>query len=93
MEPQYRKRKVRPAKLAPGEESTRIPITVKGQRYVSVTGRHSQQTHRRAAERALAAGFTTEKEERAHARTAVIDGIATASADMAKNKEQSKQKK
>lgn len=45
--------------------------TVRGQKYVSPEGRHSQQTHRRAEERATANGHTTEKEQHAHDRNAV----------------------
>lgn len=45
--------------------------TVKGQRHVAPAGRHSQQTHRRAQERAAAAGNATEKEQHAHDRSAV----------------------
>ncbi len=37
-------------------------ITVKGQRYSAPSGRHSQQTHRLAEERALAQGNANEKE-------------------------------
>ncbi len=45
--------------------------TTKGQKYVSPLGRHSQQTHRRAEERATADGHTSEKEQHAHDRAAV----------------------
>ena len=45
--------------------------TVRGQKYVSPLGRHSQQTHRRAEARAAADGHTTEKEQHAHDRTVV----------------------
>ncbi len=40
-----------------------VAKTVKGQRHVSPVGRHSQQTHKRARQRAAAEGFTTEKEQ------------------------------
>jgi len=50
--------------------------TVKGQKYVSPLGRHSRQTHRRAEERATAAGFTTEKEQHADDRAAVETEIS-----------------
>ena len=55
------------------------PKTIKGQKYVSPLGRHSQQTHRRAEERATASGFTTEKEQHADDRSTVeaeIDRVA-----------------
>ncbi|HLK59732.1 MAG TPA: hypothetical protein VKU00_24435 [Chthonomonadaceae bacterium] len=48
-----------------------IPIVTKGQKYVAPSGRHSQQTHRRAEERATALGHTTEKELHAHDRGVV----------------------
>ena len=47
------------------------PVTTRGQKYVSPEGRHSQQTHRRAEERATADGHTTEKEQHDHDRSAV----------------------
>lgn len=47
------------------------PITTKGQKYVSPPGRHSQQTHRLAEERAAAQGHATEKEQHAHDRSLV----------------------
>lgn len=46
-------------------------VSTRGQKYVSPEGRHSQQTHRRAEERAAADGHTTEKEQHAHDRSAV----------------------
>ena len=52
-----------------------VPITVRGQRYVPVAGRHSQQTHRIAEERATANGHATEEEQHAHDRTAVTTEI------------------
>ena len=58
--------------------------TVRGQRYVSPEGRHSQQTHRRAEERAAAGGHADEKAQHAHDRAAVeaeIDRIATQKAN------------
>jgi len=52
-----------------------VPVLKKGQKYVSPEGRHSQQTHRRAEERAAAGGHTTEKEQHAHDRNVVVTEI------------------
>ena len=49
-----------------------VPKTTKGQRYMAPVGRHSQQTHRRALERAAAAGHATEKEQHDHDRSVVL---------------------
>lgn len=49
----------------------RIPVLTKGQKYVAPTGRHSQQTHRRAEERAAMQGHSTEKEQHVHDRGVV----------------------
>ena len=57
---------------SPREADARIPITVKGQKYVSPAGRHSQQTHRMAEERATATGNSSEKEQHAHDRSAFV---------------------
>ncbi len=44
------------------------PITTRGQKYVAPAGRHSQQTHRLAQDRAAAGGHESEKELHAHDR-------------------------
>ena len=51
----------------PGQDVTNavakvVPMTVAGQRYISPAGRHSKQTHIRAAARAQALGLTTVRE-------------------------------
>ena len=53
----------------------RAPMTVKGQKYVSPPGRHSQQSHRRAEEQAAADGNTTEREQYEHDRSVVLAGF------------------
>lgn len=75
---------------SPRKESARIPVTVKGQKYVSPAGRHSQQTHRRAEERAAAQGNTTEKEQHAQDREAFVTEL-NRRADQ-KTRQQSEQK-
>ena len=72
--------------------STHIPITVKGQKYVPVPGRHSKQTHRLAAERAAAGGHASEMEHSAHDRAAMITGIAETAAEKTRHQERSKPK-
>lgn len=57
------------------EAAPRAPMTVKGQKYVSPPGRHSQQSHRRAEEHAAADGNTTEREQHDHDRSAVLAGF------------------
>ena len=57
------------------EVAPRAPMTVKGQKYVSPPGRHSQQSHRRAEEHAAADGNTTEREQHDHDRSAVLAGF------------------
>jgi hypothetical protein len=71
MQPQHKKKKPPKTQVTDG----RAPITELGQKYVAPPGRHSQQTHRLAQERAEAAG-NTEKEQHAHDRAAVTTGIA-----------------
>jgi len=53
----------------------RALMTVKGQKYVSPPGRHSQQSHRRAEEHAAADGNTTEREQYDHDRSVVLAGF------------------
>lgn len=52
-----------------------IPITKKGQKYISPAGRHSQQSHRRAQENAAASGSTTEREDYVHERSEYLEAI------------------
>ncbi len=52
--------------------STVVPMTVAGQRYISPNGRHSQQTHRRAEDRAAAQGHGSEREQQDHDRSVVL---------------------
>ena len=49
-----------------------VPITVAGQRHVAPAGRHSQQTHRRAEERAVEQGHATEREQHDSDRDQVL---------------------
>jgi hypothetical protein len=75
------------AKTAPAATAEKSPVrskagaaqpasvTTRGQKYVSPEGRHSQQTHRRAEERATADGHTSEKEQHDHDRSAVTAEI------------------
>src|SRR5690349_3835656 len=49
-----------------------IAKTVAGQRHISPPGRHSQQTHRRAAERAATEGHSTQREQYDHDRNMVL---------------------
>ena len=65
------------------------PVDVKGQKYVSPEGRHSQQTHRRAEERAAADGHTTEKEQHAHDREVVETELNRASQQKETQRQQS----
>ena len=60
-----------PSKAVKAAAPERAAVTVKGQKYVSPEGRHSQQTHRRAEARATADGHTTEKEQHDHDRSTV----------------------
>ena len=59
------------AGVAPRTASIRIPIVTKGQKYVAPAGRHSQQTHRRAIERAATQGHASEQEQHAHDRNLI----------------------
>lgn len=93
MQPQARKKKRQAQQIMNGKAvHTRIPITVKGQRYIADEGRHSQQTHRIAEQRAAAEGHTSEKEQQAHDRAAMIAGIAKVAAAKKQNQERSKPK-
>ena len=57
--------------VAPKVTPAFIPILKRGQRYVSPAGRHSQQTHQRAQDRAALQGHATVKEQHAHDKTVV----------------------
>lgn len=93
MQPQAGRKKKQPKQASNGNAlPARVPITKKGQRYVAPEGRHSQQTHRRAEERAAVAGHATEKEQHAHDRTAMIQGLADEAAEKIRHQERSKQK-
>jgi hypothetical protein len=94
MQPQAGKKKKPQPQQASHENAAaaRVPITVKGQRYVAPEGRHSQQTHRRAEERAAAGGHGSEKEQHAHDRTAMSAGIAESAAEKIRHQERSKPK-
>ncbi len=48
-----------------------VAKTVRGQKYHAPIGRHSQQSHRRAQERADAGGHGTSKEQHDHDRSAI----------------------
>ena len=58
-----------------GKKPSENPILVAGQRHVPPAGRHSQQTHRLAAERAAEQGHATEREQYDHDREAVMAEI------------------
>jgi hypothetical protein len=76
--------------ILPPSAPTTIPITKKGQKYVAPTGRHSQQTHRRAEERAAAQGHTSEKEQHAYDRSVVKTELNRRAAQSAKNQQPGK---
>ena len=81
---------------APGSArtaDTRIPVTVKGQKYVSPAGRHSQQTHRLAEERGAATGNATEKEQHAYDRNELVTEQNRRADQKTKQKQQSDQGK
>jgi hypothetical protein len=67
-----------------------VPITKKGQKYVSPAGRHSQQSHRRAQETAAAKGSTNEREDYVHVRSEYLEEINKSIA--LKEKQQREQK-
>ena len=58
-----------------GKKPSANPILVAGQKHVPPAGRHSQQTHRRAAERAVEQGHATEREQHDHDREGVLAAI------------------
>jgi len=64
-----------PPTVTQSDDAQYVPVLKKGQKYVSPEGRHSQQTHRRAEVRATEGGHTTEKEQHAHDRNAVVTEI------------------
>ena len=93
--PRSERHREKPAKAektaAPKRAAVAAPvlITVRGQRYVAPAGRHSQQTHRRAAERAAAEGFTTVKELHAHDRSLIVAEISRKAQALIQQKQQS----
>ena len=93
MEPQA-KRKKKQRKLGAIQDllAGRIPITVKGQRYVGPQGRHSQQTRPRAAVRMAAGGLNTERELHDADREALVKNMSDVASASARNKEQSRQR-
>jgi hypothetical protein len=58
----------------------------KGPRHVSPPGRHSQQTHRRAKERAAVDGHATEREQHDHDRSTVLGALSAEATRVAKQK-------
>src|SRR5690348_6952859 len=74
----------------PPTAPTTFPVTKKGQKYVAPAGRHSQQTHRHAEERAAAQGHISEKEQHAHDRSVVKTGLDRRAAQLAKNQQPGK---
>lgn len=81
------------APVSPRKQDARIPVTVKGQKYVAPAGRHSQQTHRLAEERAAAMGNANEKEQHAHDRNALVTEQNRRADQKTKQKQQSDQNK
>jgi hypothetical protein len=68
------------------------PITTRGQKYVGAAGRHSQQTHRRAHDRAAVGGHGSEKELHAHDRS-LLETELKRRADLRLQQQQSSSKK
>ncbi len=92
MQPQSGKKKKPQPPANDSAIPARVPVTVRGQRYASPEGRHSQQTHRRAEERVVAGGHGSEKEQHASDRAATLAGIADTATEKTRHQEASKPK-
>jgi hypothetical protein len=71
-----------------------LPLkTKRGQKHIAPSGRHSQQTHRRAEARAAAQGHATEKEQHAHDRSIVVGKLGKQAAHQLKQQQDTQDKR